>query len=510
VSGTRTGRHGGSTSESTGYPASAQYSPELPYQSPHDTDEYSSTAGYPYDPGYPNGPEFSDASAYPQPQYQRQHGQAQYAEEQYYPENAEYDRQPGYDQNSGYEQNSGYDQHFPQQAEPETEPAPIPAQRSRSNQPPETDPRARRGDRPRTKTSVGGKAVRGLVVLALVGSVTAFVAFDKTIELSVDGQVQQVHSFAGTVGAVLAANSISTGSHDLVTPAPSATATDDSTITVRYGRPVDVTVNGVKAHDWVHSTTVGGALTELGVRITGADLSVPAGTPISRQGMDFTVYTQRQVTILVDGKTLHVTTTAPTVAALLTQADITLQNQDTASAAATSVPTEGETLTILRITGTTEVKQVSIPFQITKQNDASIYSGVTSVVTAGQDGVAQVTYALQIIDGVAQPAKQISQTVTKQPVTEVVDVGTKPLPADAADLDWAALAQCESGGNPRSVDSSGTYYGLYQFSVGTWDSLGGTGLPNAASPAEQTDLAELLYERSGVGQWPVCGPNLYK
>ena len=44
------------------------------------------------------------------------------------------------------------------------------------------------------------------------------------------------------------------------------------------------------------------------------------------------------------------------------------------------------------------------------------------------------------------------------------------------------------------MDSSGTYYGLYQFSVGTWDSLGGTGLPSNASAATQTSLAELLVQ----------------
>ena len=444
-----------------------------------------------------------------------------------YPQDGSPYRQPSAEE-LYYSAEPGYDGYFPFQPEaqpgtgpefaPETgygpepgyEPATIPSQRSRSSRPKTETGRPKRGSRPRTRTSTAGKAVRGLVILALIGSVTAFVAFDKTIELSVDGQTQQVHSFADTVGAVLAANSITTGSHDLVTPAPSAAVADDSTITVRYGRPVTVTVNGAKSQDWVHSTTVGGALAELGVRVTGAALSVPATTPISRQGLTFTVYTQRQVTILVDGKTMHLTTTAPTVAALLTQAGITLQNQDTASAPETSVPTDGETISVLRIHGTTEVKQVSIPYQVTKESDPTTYSGVSTVVTQGVDGVEEVTLALQVINGVPQPAKQISETITKQPVTEVLKVGTKPLPTNVADLDWAALAQCESGGNPKSVDSSGTYYGLYQFSVATWDSLGGTGLPNQASPSEQTDLAELLYERSGVGQWPVCGPNLYK
>ncbi|MDX6583927.1 MAG: resuscitation-promoting factor RpfB [Solirubrobacterales bacterium] len=68
-----------------------------------------------------------------------------------------------------------------------------------------------------------------------------------------------------------------------------------------------------------------------------------------------------------------------------------------------------------------------------------------------------------------------------------------------------AIAACESGGNPAAVDSSGTYYGLYQFDMGTWASVGGSGSPAAASPEEQSYRASLLYARAGSSPWPVCG-----
>jgi soluble lytic murein transglycosylase-like protein len=68
-----------------------------------------------------------------------------------------------------------------------------------------------------------------------------------------------------------------------------------------------------------------------------------------------------------------------------------------------------------------------------------------------------------------------------------------------------AIASCESGGDPTAVDSSGTYYGLYQFDTGTWASVGGSGSPAAASPEEQSYRASLLYSRAGSSPWPVCG-----
>jgi hypothetical protein len=59
------------------------------------------------------------------------------------------------------------------------------------------------------------------------------------------------------------------------------------------------------------------------------------------------------------------------------------------------------------------------------------------------------------------------------------------------------------------VSRNGLYHGLYQFSTSTWRSVGGSGVASEASPDEQTSRAKALYSRSGVGQWPHCGPKLY-
>ncbi len=69
----------------------------------------------------------------------------------------------------------------------------------------------------------------------------------------------------------------------------------------------------------------------------------------------------------------------------------------------------------------------------------------------------------------------------------------------------AAIAQCESGGNPRAISANGMYRGKYQFSFATWRTVGGKGDPAQASETEQDSRAAMLYRRDGPGQWPVCG-----
>ena len=68
-----------------------------------------------------------------------------------------------------------------------------------------------------------------------------------------------------------------------------------------------------------------------------------------------------------------------------------------------------------------------------------------------------------------------------------------------------AIAACESGGDPHSIGGGGAFRGKYQFTYGTWASVGGTGDPAAAPEAEQDKRAQMLLAKSGSSPWPVCG-----
>jgi hypothetical protein len=111
----------------------------------------------------------------------------------------------------------------------------------------------------------------------------------------------------------------------------------------------------------------------------------------------------------------------------------------------------------------------------------------------------------------------VSETVSVQPVTEKVTVGTKEKPKPAANTGaaapammnqgmWDKIAQCESGGN-WSTNTGNGYYGGLQFDVGTWlSSGGGAYAPNAAAAtkAQQIAVANRVYAQRGLQPWG-CG-----
>lgn len=77
-------------------------------------------------------------------------------------------------------------------------------------------------------------------------------------------------------------------------------------------------------------------------------------------------------------------------------------------------------------------------------------------------------------------------------------------PAQAASVNWDAIAQCESGGNWNTNTGNG-YYGGLQFSQSTWKAYGGGGSAQNSSREQQIAVAERVLQGQGIGAWPVCG-----
>jgi uncharacterized protein YabE (DUF348 family) len=359
-------------------------------------------------------------------------------------------------------------------------------------------------------------ALQGLVLTALVGGTVAWSATAKTVTISVDGQLREVTTHGGTVGQALADASLSAGPHDLLAPAADRPLADGDRIALRRGRELQLVVDGQQRSVWVTAASVDEALGQVGVRADGAILSASRSRSIPLSGMQLQVTTVKAVSILADGQARSIRTTGPTVRHALMQAGVHLRPADRISATRTTPLKDGMTIRVTRIAGKRITENLAIAFDTVRRSDSSLYSGQTKVLTAGRPGVLVRNWTLNYVDGRLKSRFLGSERVAAQPVTRVVAVGTKARPAarrassggSSGGLNWGALANCESGGNPRSVSSGGTYRGLYQFAISTWRSVGGSGDPIDASASEQTYRAQVLYGSQGRSPWPVCGRYL--
>ncbi|MCG3044342.1 ubiquitin-like domain-containing protein [Streptomyces sp. S1A] len=355
---------------------------------------------------------------------------------------------------------------------------------------------------------------QALVVAFLAGGTCAFVVDDKAVSLSVEGEdgPRTLHTFADDVSELLADEGVSVGAHDAVSPAPGEPLSHGDSVTVRYGRPLTLTLDGRPRRVWTTAATVEAALRGIGVRPEGARVSVPRDRRIGRDGMALTVWTERSVTVLADGREHTVRTSAATVRGALADAGVELRGADRASVDPDSFPRDGQTVTVLRITETERVRDEPIPYTTERRGDPALLRGTEVVEQTGLPGLRRLTYEVRTVNGVRQRPRLTGTAVVRAPRPQIVRVGTAEPPSSvrgADGLDWEALARCESGGRPDAVGPGG-HGGLYQFDTRTWRSLGGKGRPQDAPPAEQTYRAKKLYVQKGASPWPVCGRKLHR
>ncbi|QKG22217.1 transglycosylase domain-containing protein [Actinomadura verrucosospora] len=171
----------------------------------------------------------------------------------------------------------------------------------------------------------------------------------------------------------------------------------------------------------------------------------------------------------------------------------------------------GDAIKVLRLLSKPVTRTVRVAAPTIEKKSASVPPWSQKELRKGRSGIKIVQMAYVRRKGKKVKAV-IAQKVKRKPVARIVAVGPKSAgTGSAAKLNWAGLANCESHGNPKAVNPSG-YYGLYQFSMASWASVGGSGKPSDASAGEQTYRAQLLYNRVNgrwQGQWPVCGKFLF-
>ena len=68
----------------------------------------------------------------------------------------------------------------------------------------------------------------------------------------------------------------------------------------------------------------------------------------------------------------------------------------------------------------------------------------------------------------------------------------------------ARLHACESGGLGWAVNTGNGFYGGLQFSLSSWQLVGGEGRPDLATPEVQITAGKRLWDRQGWLAWPKC------
>ncbi len=288
-------------------------------------------------------------------------------------------------------------------------------------------------------------AIAGGAALALVGTAAIATALQKNdVTLTVDGVSSSIAVRETTVGDVLDLQGIALGTHDVVLPAADTTITDGMEISVAYGRELALTVDGEQRTVWTTAQTVGQALSQLQLDDADSKLSATRSVGIGREGLDLEVSTPKEVTLKADGASAAVRA-AGTVADLLAQEGIEVDADDEVKPSPETELSEGMTVKYVDVEVRTSTKKVSVAYDTKKVKTDKLAKGTTKVTTEGVKGKATETHTDTYRNGKLVSSELTSTRTTKEPVTEVVRVGTKETESTAqSDLTPASGTTCRA------------------------------------------------------------------
>jgi len=327
--------------------------------------------------------------------------------------------------------------------------------------------------------------------------------------VSHDNVEQTVPSREPTVGTLLAKLHITLGQGDVVEPSLATHINQDKfRVNIYRAVPVEVVDGASKTFTFSAATTPRAIVQQAGVGVYPEDLltTSPTSDFLGGGAIGETVNIKRSVPI---GLILYGTPTvtrshSDTVGQMLAEKHIVLRNGDTVQPAANTPISANQQIFILhkgtKITTSTQ----PIPIPVQTVNDPSLTVGTKAVRQQGAAGILLITYQVDEKTGAQTPLQSVQ---LQPPVPEIIARGTAPVPASSNLSNWLLkLRQCESGGNYADNTGNG-YYGAYQFSLGTWQRLGLSGLPSSAPPAVQDQAIVENTNRSGGGlasQNPGC------
>ena len=179
-----------------------------------------------------------------------------------------------------------------------------------------------------------------------------------------------------------------------------------------------------KTIDTIFAGTVAELIESQGVTLSDTLFSSVNVNAVVTNNLRVEIISAFDIIINVDGEEKAVQTTEKTVGDVLTEQGITLDEDDEVSPSADTVLSNGLVIDVLRVEYVTRETEEKIPFTTEKVNSSAMNKGTQKVTQKGVNGVKTFTYEDKVVNGVVESSELVSEEVTKEPVKEIIKVGT--------------------------------------------------------------------------------------
>lgn len=300
------------------------------------------------------------------------------------------------------------------------------------------------------------------VVLVLVGTVTAFAADDADYKVVLDdGETKTtIYTTATSAQDVIKESGVRISPLDEIDLSGFIPG-EDSVIRIERICLVGVNDNDGTVY-FAFDGTVAEAITEADITVGENDLINYDQEKEVTDGMIISVARAFSVGVSHHGKHSTVEMAVGTVADALEKAGISLGEHDVISHDLTEVVSSGMVIFIDEVIYKEKTETKEIPFEKTTKKSDDFTVGTTKITTKGVPGEKEISYKEKYINGVLVKSDVLGEKVIKEPVTQVTSVGTKKVEAKGKAVSSNAKVALDSNGIPkeykRVISGSSTAY----------------------------------------------------
>ena len=191
------------------------------------------------------------------------------------------------------------------------------------------------------------------------------------------------------------------------------------------GNDVELNINGKTKTVFTYEKTVGDFLEKEGIVLKNKDLVSPSLDKAIDKDMKIVISSPKSYHIKDGKKTLIAEASGYTVADVLDNLDIKLNKLDRVSLPLDEIAKEGMEIKIDRVVVENLENKIEIPFETESRENKDMFEGEKNVITKGEVGQKTESLKNTYVNGVLETTEVLKSEITKDPVKEVVEVGTK-------------------------------------------------------------------------------------
>lgn len=334
------------------------------------------------------------------------------------------------------------------------------------------------------------RAVLSACIVCAMAVASFFVATQKTVALTINGETKTVETYAMSVDRLLEQQGLTISTHDIVTSTHNGAIENGDSVTYCQAFEATLSINGASVPFWSCASSAQELLNFFSESEREAmSIKIDIANAYNQLTGGFTISGGGPVTVIADGKNTTIDGGNRTAASLLDACGIILGANDRVS-----VEQDGDTtiLRVQRVTYGTRMQDVTTPYSTQYITDASLAPGEQKVERAGTDGIVTQTLQVTYVDGVEESSSVTSETTKQLEVDEVIGVGpaqTQP-EAPSYDSSGSSSSSSSSSSNPSSAGNSSSSDDSSRSDAATSSSSASSSASASASPSPSDSASQ--------------------